>query len=141
MARLIYTSITSLDGYVSDERGSFDWSAPDDEVHTFINDLQRNIGTHLYGRRLYDVLKAWETMPLAGEPESIADYARVWRGADKIVYSRTMGAVETSRTSIAREFHSAEVARLVRESARDVLIGGPDLARQALIAGIVDEIQ
>ena len=141
MARLIYSSITSLDGYVADESGSFDWSVPDDEVHSFVNDLQRAIGTHLYGRRLYDVLKVWDTMPLEGEPEWIADYARIWRDADKVVFSRTLNAPESSRTSIDREFDPTAVSRLVRGSASDVLIGGPELAGQALSAGIVDEVQ
>ena len=140
MARLVYAAITSLDGYVADEEGSWDWSAPDEEVHAFVNELERPIATHLYGRRMYEVLVAWETMDTAGEPASIRDYAEIWRGAEKVVYSRTLEAASSERTRIEREFNP-ETVRAMKESAdRDLSIGGPDLAAQALAAGLVDEV-
>src|SRR5215475_13674996 len=105
MARLMYSAIASLDGYIADENGNFDWAAPDEEVHAFVNDLERPIGTHLYGRRMYDVLVAWETMDTGpDQPPVIRDYAQIWRAADKIVYSRTLEKVTSSRTRIVRDF-------------------------------------
>jgi dihydrofolate reductase len=139
MARLIYTAICSLDGYVNDESGSFDWSAPDDEVHAFVNDLEREIGTYLYGRRLYEVMVAWQTMPTAGAPAAVAEYADIWRAADKVVYSRSLGEVSSARTRIERDF-DAEVVRQWKAGApRDLSVGGPELAGAALRAGLVDE--
>ena len=139
MARLIYAGITSLDGYVADEDGSFDWSAPDQEVHTFVNDLQRTVGTYLYGRRMYEVMVAWETMALAGLPPYIQDFANLWRAADKIVYSRTLPAVSSGRTRIERGFDPEAVRRLKASSEADITVGGPMLAGQAIRAGLVDE--
>src|SRR4249920_1914934 len=104
MAKLIYSAITSLDGYVADEHGDFDWAAPDEELHAFVNDLERSIGTSLYGRRMYEVMVAWETMPTAGRPAVIRDYAEIWRAADKIVFSRTLGATSSARTQLERDF-------------------------------------
>lgn len=140
MGRLIYSMITSLDGFVADADGRFDWSEPDEEVHAAANDLMRPIGTHLYGRRLYEVMSAWQTMDVAGEPAVIADFAELWRSAHKVVFSTSLAEVPTPRTRIERRFDPAAVAALVREAERDVLIGGPGLASAALLAGLVDEV-
>ncbi|WP_261576128.1 dihydrofolate reductase family protein [Frankia gtarii] len=140
MGRLIYTAIASLDGYVVDADGRFDWAAPDEQVHAFINDLERTIGTYLYGRRLYEVMAAWETMPTDGDrPPAMLDYARIWQAADKVVYSTTLVDVFTSRTRIEREFDADAVRRLVAAAEGDVSIGGPTLAGHAIRAGLVDE--
>ena len=139
MGRLIYTAIASLDGYIADVGGTFEWAAPDAEVHAFVNDLERPVGTYLYGRKMYEVLLAWETLDTTGEPEEIRDWATIWRAADKVVYSRTLQEVSSARTRIEREFDPAAVAALKRESERDLSIGGPELAREALRAGLVDE--
>jgi dihydrofolate reductase len=141
MAKLIYSALASLDGYVADEEGKFDWSVPDEEVHTFVNDLTRPIGTHLYGRRMYEVLRAWETVELADQPPHIRDFAAIWQGADKIVYSRTLTTVSSARTRIEREFDPAAVTQLKAELESDLTVGGPDLAAEAFRAGLVDEIQ
>lgn len=140
MARLVYASLASLDGYMADETGSFDWAAPDAEVHAFVNDLQRGIGLHLYGRRMYDVLVVWETMELDGEPEEIADYAAIWRAADKVVYSATLAEPASERTRIEREFDPEAIRVLKAGDAPDMLIGGPTLAARAFEAGLVDEV-
>ena len=140
MAKLIYSAITSLDGYVADENGDFDWAAPDEEVHTFVNDLEGPVGTHLYGRRLYEVMVAWETMHTRGDqPPSVRDYARIWRAADKIVYSRTLETVSSARTRIERDFDSAAVRQMKASAERDLTVGGPELAARAIKAGVVDE--
>jgi dihydrofolate reductase len=141
MAKLVYSAIASLDGYVEDEDGGFDWAEPDEEVHTFVNDLQRPVGTYLYGRRLYEVMVAWETMPLGGQPAYIADFAEVWRAADKIVYSSTLGAARSARTRIERDFDAAAVRALKASAGGDLTVGGPALAAQAFRAGLVDEVQ
>jgi dihydrofolate reductase len=140
MATLIYSALTSLDGYVADAEGRFDWAEPDEEVHRFVNDLERHVGTYLYGRRMYEVMVAWETLPLAGETSYIQDYARIWRAADKIVYSRTLEAVASEKTRIEREFDADAVRRLKATATPDLSVGGPDLAAQALKAGLVDEL-
>jgi dihydrofolate reductase len=141
MAKLVCTGNISLDGYICDESGGFDWSAPDDEVHAFINDLERPIGTYLYGRRLYEVMAYWETADAEpGLAPVAADYAAVWRSADKIVYSATLGAATTSRTRIERIFDPQEVRALKHAAERDVSIGGPTLAAHAFRAGLVDEV-
>ena len=141
MAKLIYSSLTSLDGFVADAEGNFDWAAPDEEVHTFVNDRERTIGTHLYGRRMYDVLVAWESPGIAeGQPAFIADYADIWRGADKVVYSKTLERPASARTRIEREFDPEAVRRMKQDAGRDLGIGGPGLAAQALRAGLVDEL-
>jgi dihydrofolate reductase len=139
MAKLIYSAITSLDGYVADEEGKFDWGEPDEEVHAFVNDLERPVGTYLYGRRMYEVMAAWETIPLADEPPFIRDFAEIWQAAEKIVYSKTLDTVSTPRTRIEREFDPAEVRQMKATEGRDLIVGGPDLAAQAITAGLVDE--
>jgi dihydrofolate reductase len=140
VSALVYTAITSLDGYVADEDGRFDWSVPDPEVHAAVNERERAFGTHLYGRRLYEVMVAWETVETAGQPAGIADYARIWRAADKVVYSTTLDAVRSGRTRVERSFDPVAVRRFVDSADRDVSIGGPTLAAHALSAGIVDEV-
>jgi dihydrofolate reductase len=140
MARLIYSALASLDGYVADRDGTFDWAAPDDEVHRFVNDLQRQVGTMLLGRRMYDVLVAWETMDTAGQPGSIRDFADLWRAADKVVYSRTLERAASARTRIERDFDTEAIRRMKASSDRDLSIGGPDLAAQAIKARLVDEL-
>jgi dihydrofolate reductase len=139
MARLIYSAITSLDGYVADEDGKFDWAAPDEEVHAFVNDLERPIGTYLYGRRMYETMVPWETMPLDGQPPAIQDYTQIWQAADKVVYSTTLETASSDRTRIEREFDPEAVRRMKAEAERDLSVGGPQLAAEAIRAGLVDE--
>jgi dihydrofolate reductase len=140
MSKLIYGTISSLDGFVADENGKFDWAEPDEEVHALFNDLERPVGTHLYGRRLYEVLVAWETMDeRPDQPQVFLDFAQIWQAADKIVYSRTLEAVSSARTRIEREFDPESVRELKATSKRDLLIGGPELAAEAIRAGLVDE--
>ena len=139
MAKLIYSAITSLDGYVADKDGKFDWAAPDEEVHTFVNELERSVGTHLYGRRMYEVMVYWETAHDAAEQPRFREYAEIWQATDKIVYSRTLESVASARTRIERAF-DPEVVRRAKETAeRDMTIGGPNLAAHAIKAGLVDE--
>lgn len=139
IAKLIYSAITSLDGYVADRDGNFEWAEPGEEVHTFINDLQRPVGTYLYGRRMYEVMGAWETLTLDDQPPFIQDFARLWQAADKIVYSTTLKTVSGARTRIEREF-DPEAVRKMKDSARhDITVGGPGLAAQAVRAGLVDD--
>jgi dihydrofolate reductase len=140
MAKLIYPTICSLDGFVADENGKFDWAEPDEEVHAFVNDVERSVGTHLYGRRLYEVLVAWETMDeRPDQPRFILDFAEIWQAADKIVYSRTLETVSSAKTRIEREFDPEAVRELKATSQRDLLIGGPELAAEAIRARLVDE--
>ena len=142
MAKLIYSAITSLDGYVADERGNFDWAAPDEEMHRFVNDLERPVGTYLYGRRMYDVMAYWETAhTLADQPPVGRDFAEIWRAAEKIVYSRTLETVPSARTRIERAFEPEAVRRMKAQAGRDITVGGPELAAQAIKAGLVDEYQ
>jgi dihydrofolate reductase len=140
VAKLIYSAIASLDGYVADADGRFDWSVPDAEVHAFVNDLERPIGTYLYGRRMYEVMAAWEHAdgPDFAAPEA-QDFAAIWRAAEKVVYSRRLASVATARTRLERSFEPAVVARMKAEARRDLSIGGSDLAARALAAGLVDE--
>jgi dihydrofolate reductase len=112
MPKLIYSAITSLDGYVADEDGNFDWAEPDEEMHTFVNELERSVGTYLYGRRIYEVMVAWETMDLTDQPAFIRDYAEIWRAADKIVYSRTLETVSSTRTRLERDFDPESIRRI-----------------------------
>ncbi|HEX4790780.1 MAG TPA: dihydrofolate reductase family protein [Actinospica sp.] len=141
MAKLIYSAIASLDGYVEDEHGRFDWAAPDEEVHAFVNELERPIGTYLYGRRMYETMVYWETLDLGGESSAAArDWTRIWRAAEKIVYSRTLRTPSSTRTRIEQEFDSAEIRKLKESAAADISIGGAQLAAEALAAGLVDEV-
>jgi dihydrofolate reductase len=139
VAKLIYSAIASLDGYVADEGGKWDWSVPDEDVHALVNDLARPLGTWLLGRRMYEVLSAWETID--DEDPVMRDFAQIWRSADKVVYSRTLQAASTARTRVEREFDPGAVRRMKAESERDLSIAGPELAAQAFRAGLVDEIQ
>jgi dihydrofolate reductase len=140
MAKLIYSAITSLDGYVADVDGNFDWAVPDEEVHTFINDLERPVGAYLYGRRMYETMVGWETDPtLADQSPLMRDFAEIWQAADKIVYSKTLEAVSTARTRIERDFDLGAVRQMKARAERDISVGGPELAAQAFRAGLVDE--
>lgn len=139
MGKLLYSAISSLDGYVNDDQGGFEWAAPDAELHAFVNDLVRPVGTHLYGRRMYEVMAAWETMDTASEPAVVQDFASIWRGADKIVYSASLPAASSARTRIARGFDPDAVRRLKAGASRDLSIGGPTLAAEAIPGGLVDE--
>jgi dihydrofolate reductase len=140
MAKLIYSAITSLDGYVADEGGNFDWAAPDEEVHAFVNDLERPVGTYLYGRRMYETMVYWETA-LSDDGLSPAgrDYAEIWQAADKIVYSKTIGPVSTARTRIERDFDPEAVRQMKASTGPDITVGGSNLAAQAIAACLVDE--
>jgi dihydrofolate reductase len=140
MARLIYLAIASLDGYIADEDGRFEWAVPDEEVLAFINDLERPVGTHLYGRRMYEMMIGWETDPSAAEqsPRS-RDFAEIWQAADKVVYSTTLKEVSTSRTQLERDFDPEAVRQIKASAERDVSVSGPDLAAHAFRAGLVDE--
>ena len=139
MAELIYSALASLDGYVADEDGKFDWAEPDEEVHAFVNDLSRRVGTFLLGRRMYEVLSAWETIDLTGEPSAMRDFAEIWRAADKIVYSRTLETAATARTRLERDFEPDAVRGLKASAERDLSVAGPELAAHAFRAGLVDE--
>ncbi len=140
MTKLIYFAIASLDGYVADEDGNFDWAVPDEEVHAFINDLERPVGTYLYGRRMYETMVGWETDPtLADQSPLMRDFAQIWQAADKIVYSKTLERVSTARTRIERDFDPEAVRQMKALARRDLIVGGPDLAAQAFRAGLVDE--
>ena len=140
MNKLIYTAITSADGYVEDEDGGFDWAEPDEEVHAFVNALERPIGTYLYGRRMYETMVFWETMSTeTDEPTVFSDYARIWRAAEKIVYSQSLQTVSSTRTRIEREFDPEAVRQLKQSSQTDIAVGGAELAGHAIDAGLVDE--
>jgi dihydrofolate reductase len=140
MAYLIYSAISSLDGYIEDTDGRFDWAAPDEEVHRFINNLERVAGTYIFGRRMYETMKVWETDPnLAADSPLMRDFAEIWQAADKIVYSRTLETVSTRKTQLERTFNP-EVIRHMKETAeRDILIGGPNLAAHAFRSSLIDE--
>ena len=142
MASLIYSAITSLDGYVADDDGNFDWSMPDDEVHRFINDLERPVGTYLYGRRMYEVMVAWESAQSFADDSPITqDFREIWKAADKVVYSTTLATVSSAKTRIERNFDAAAVERMKATATRDITVGGPALAAHAIRAGLVDEFQ
>jgi dihydrofolate reductase len=140
MAKLIYHAISSLDGYIEDAAGKFDWAEPDEEVHAFVNDLVRPVGTYLLGRRMYETLVFWERPPhLAAEPPVVRDFAEIWQRAEKIVYSKTLQTASSARTRIEREFDPEAVRQLKATAGSDVTVGGPELAAQAVEAGLVDE--
>jgi dihydrofolate reductase len=142
VAKLIYVSNVSLDGYIEDEHGSFDWTEPDDEVFAFITDLVRSVGTSLYGRRLYETMAVWETDPaLAAQSELMADFANVWQAADKVVYSTTLEAVSTAKTRLERSFDPDSVRDMKASATSDLTVGGANVAAHAFKAGLVDECQ
>jgi len=141
MARLLYMAITSLDGYVADEAGCYDWAMPDDEVFGFVNDFERPVGTYLYGRRLYQEMTGWETMDAdPGLSPLMLDFARIWQAADKVVYSRSLENVSTGRTRLERDFDPGSVREMKARSERDLTVGGSELAAEAIRADLVDEI-
>ena len=140
MAKLIYSVIASLDGYVADDDGNFEWAAPDEEVHTFFNDLERQVGTDLYGRRMYETMVYWETGGAgADQPSYVQDFAAIWRATDKVVFSTTLAAASSARTRIEPDFDPAVVRRMKATAERDLTVGGPNLAAAAIRAGLVDE--
>ena len=142
MARLIYSAIASADGYVEDTGGSFDWGAPDEELLRFVNDLERPVGTYLYGRRMYETMLYWETAhTLPGQPSSVREFTGIWQAADKIVFSTTLQSVSSARTRIERNFDPGMVRQLKSVTEHDMTVGGADLAGQAIKAGLVDELQ
>jgi dihydrofolate reductase len=141
MARLIYSAIASLDGFVADRDGNFEWAMPDEDVHAFVNEIERPVGTYLYGRRTYETMAVWETLSLTGEPQVMRDFAEIWRAADKVVYSRTLDRVSTARTRLERDLDADAVRLMKAEADRDIGVGGPELAAQAIEAGLVDELQ
>ena len=140
MAKLLYVMNASLDGYIADEDGKFDWGAPDEEYYAFINDLVRPVGTYLYGRQLYELMAVWETDPAAAaQSPGTREFAQIWQAADKVVYSRTLAAA-TTRTRIERDFDPEGVRHLKAAAERDLTVGGPTLGAQAITAGLVDEV-
>jgi dihydrofolate reductase len=140
MAKLIYAAISSLDGYVADSEGNFDWSMPSEEVHRFVNNLERRIGTYLYGRRMYEVMRYWETASTGnGEPSAGQEFAKMWQATDKIIYSRSLENVSTARTKLEREFDPAVIRRMKADASRDIAVSGPTIAGQAMKLGLVDE--
>jgi dihydrofolate reductase len=140
MAKLIYSALASLDGYVEDEAGDIDWAAPDAEVHAFVNDLERSIETYLYGRRMYETMVYWETLGAGDDEDAVSrDFAEIWRAAEKIVYSRTLATVSSARTRIEREFDPAAIRRLKESADADITVGGAELAGRAIAEGLVDE--
>ena len=142
MAHLIYSAISSLDGYIEDMEGNFDWAAPDEEVHSFINDLERGAGTYLLGRRMYETMIVWETDPdLAADSPLTHDYAEIWQAANKIVYSRTLETVSTRKTQLERTFDPEAIRQLKEAVEQDISIGGAELAAHAFRAGLIDECQ
>jgi dihydrofolate reductase len=142
MAKLLYVMNASLDGYIADEDGTFDWGEPGEEYYSFINDLLRPVGTYLYGRRLYELMAVWETDPAAAaQSPGTREFAAIWQAADKVVYSRTLQAASATRTRIERDFDPQAVQQLKAAAGRDLTVGGPDLGAQAIGAGLVDEVQ
>jgi dihydrofolate reductase len=140
MAKLVYSAITSLDLFVNDEEGGFEWAAPDEELHAAVNEAERGVGTYLFGRRMYETMAVWDTWDTSEEPPVVAEFAELWRGADKIVFSTTLTDVTTARTRLEPTFDPDAVRRLVADADRDVSVGGPTLAATALRAGLVDEV-
>src|SRR5437588_7163639 len=142
MAKLIYSAIASLDGYVEDEHGNFDWAAPDEEVHRFVNELERPVGTYLYGRRMYEVMVAWSAVHADDDlPSYVRDFAAIWQAAEKIVFSRTLESPSSTRTRIEREFTPERIREIKTKAARDLTVGGPTLATEAIKNGLIDEWQ
>jgi len=135
MAKPIYSVITSLDGYIADKDGNFDWGEPDEEVHTFVNRLERPVGTYLYGRRMYEVMVAWESLLTPDQPAFVQEFAKIWQAADKVVYTGTLNSVSSARTRIESQFDPEAVRRMKATDPQDISIGGPNLAAQAFRAG------
>ncbi|HZU78726.1 MAG TPA: dihydrofolate reductase family protein [Acidimicrobiales bacterium] len=140
MGRLVYAAIASLDRFIEDAQGSFEWAAPDTEVHRFVNELERSVGTYLYGRRMYETMRFWESVDPDSDDPLSGDYAAIWQAADKIVFSTTLAGSTTAKTRLERRFDPEMVARLKEASSHDLTVGGPGLAAEALRAGLVDEI-
>ena len=138
MAKLIYSMLMSLDGYIADRDGKFDWAEPDEEVHTFVNQLERGTGTYLYGRRMYEVMEAWETLGTGRDPGYIRDFGEMWRDADKVVFSKSLSAASTAKTRIERVFQPEAISRMKSAAKHDIDIGGPGLAAEAFEASLVD---
>jgi dihydrofolate reductase len=140
MAKLLYVMNVSLDGYIADQDDNFDWTAPGEEYYSFVNDLERPVGTYLYGRRLYELMQVWETDPAAAaQSPGAREFAALWQAADKLVYSRTLPAAATKRTRIERDFDPGAVREMKAAAERDLTVGGPTLGAQAITAGLVDE--
>ena len=139
MAKLIYIANTSLDGYCEDPDGGIDFGAPDEEYFRFINDLERPVGTYLYGRRMYEAMIYWETVPIPDQPSWVAEFTNIWREADKIVFSKSLASVSSARTTLERTFNVEAIRRLKADTTHDLTVGGADLAAQAFGAGLVDE--
>ena len=139
MAKLISSAITSLDGYIADEHGNFDWAEPPEDAHAFINDLERPVGTYLYGRRMYETMLYWETAHAVADHPVEQDFAEIWRAAEKVVYSKTLKTVSSARTRIERAFDPDAIRQMKASAQRDISVGGPELAAQAFGAGLVDE--
>ena len=139
MGKLIYAITTSLDGYVAESNGNFDWAEPSEEVHFAFNEIVRNVGTSLFGRKMYEVMKVWDDIPADGDSEAMNDYVKIWNETSKIIYSTSLVEVTTANTILERSFNAGAVKKQVAESDRDFAIGGPHLAAQAIKAGIVDE--
>jgi dihydrofolate reductase len=141
MAKLIYSAIASADGYVEDAAGNFDWAAPDEALHSFVNDLERPVGTYLYGRRMYQTMLSWETAhTVPGQPPSAREFTGIWQAAEKIVFSTTLASVSSARTRIERTFDPGVVRHLKSATEHDMTVSGADLAGQAMKAGLVDEL-
>jgi len=138
VAKLIYSAIMSLDGYIADQQGNFDWAMPDEEVHSFINELERPVGTYLYGRRMYELMAVWQTLPTDDEPSCIGEFANIWRATDKVVYSTTPKTASTPRTTIEHQFEPEAVQRMKASAAQDLAVAGPTLAAHAFKAALVD---
>jgi dihydrofolate reductase len=142
MVKLIYSAITSLDGYIEDATGKFDWAEPDEEVHRFVNELTRPVGTYLYGRRMYEMMLYWETAhTVAHQPPYVQEFTAIWQKADKVVYSKTLEAISSKSTRLERDFDPEAVRQMKASKARDVGVGGAELAGQAIRAGLVDEYE
>jgi len=139
MAKLMYVANMSLDGYTEDQEGGINWGTPDEEYFSFINDLERSVGTYLYGRGMYEAMIFWETAPIADEPPWVADFANIWRAADKVVFSKTLTSVSSGKTTLEREFNVEAIRRMKAGETNDLTVGGADLAAQAIGAGLVDE--
>jgi dihydrofolate reductase len=140
MAQLIYSAITSLDGYVADASGNFDWARPDEDVHAFVNDRERGVGTYLYGRKMYETMQVWETFGTRDQHPIVQDYGAIWRAADKVVFSSTLDTVTTTRTRLERAFDPDSIRALKETAAADLSVGGPGLAAHAMRAGLVDQV-